>query len=870
MTTFTISSDTNIDACAGGTGGHVYNLSAGAVFTYDQDSRAGVNSSTSNSIERIVTAATGGTMRFDGRYVRLIPFTDGSGTLTIGATIDCGDATGTAIAIYTSLTAAPADTGASGWIKVKGWNSVAYPTSGEFTQGGFTFTISGADVVGWIEVLADEGTTAEPGLAATVPSAGSFEMLGEWFELGDTNGSEGQTFQIPTNGQYCYAPGVFVEATAGIEASLEFWPNAGTATDIATDIRGKVCWIASTGVVTLGHNGSTAAGYTPGSGRRVVIGNIITSHCTAAARTANVIPNATFTNRFQIGRAIGSGGNYTISKANLSWYPYLDHCSQISIANTGIHDVCNIRFAALKPTLTNVGIGQSAAIDSQYQLVLNGLASGIDLTRVVVSRAYGGSSATLNRAVVADDCIDIVADGLRVVILRARTNAGAATINLNRCYGSLLSDVTLIGAGMLINGGTAEIDGVAYIDNIIASLNSYGSFVVESNGGSSGTLLSDVSFGGLTGDGVYPNTALATMSLSSQISITDIGSFGTPLSLGGVCPYVLEIGSGGVAFDFSIDRVYVSDDTALWRIPSALGVVSLVRVQNSCGDYADTPRPACSNMRVRGVRSTFDLSAYANVYGTHFVDCYPSTTTGRVAIVMNAPSPLTADLVTRSSGARFDGSGGLMLFAVNDTCTWEQDYYMIGHTGFDGAPVMAGGTASNYLIEYSIDLNDGTGWSDFEEATEANLEANNASIDAALGFKLKVRITCDTANTAAITSVYFGTTSTTTTQAYQYKIYETPVVVHAIDATTLAAIAGAAIYIEAGTGGEYTAGAEIGRGTTDSSGNCTIIVKHDAAQQINGVARKSSVTPFYSEGVLQATIAPGVTQTIVTALLRED
>jgi hypothetical protein len=866
MTTFTIATNTNIDACAGGTGGHVYNISAGAILTYDQDSRAGVNSSTSNSIERIVTAATGGTTLIDGRYIRLIPFTGGSGTLTIGATIDCGSATGTAIAVYTSLTAAPADTGESGWIKVKGWNSVAYPTSGEFTKGGFTFTISGADVVGWIEVLADEGTTAEPGLAITGTYLGQVEFRGAWFELGDTNGTAGQTFQIPTNGQYCYIPGVFIEETDGA-GDFEFYANVANATAIGTEAaRGKVCWIANTGVVTLGHNGATAAGYTPESGLRVVVGNIITSHCTAAARTANVIPNATLANRFQVGLTTATvRGRYWLDKCSLSWRLWFENAAVVNVSNCGTFDDCNVINAG-SLSMSNFGIGLSADISNTYQLDMGSCLQGGTLSRIRIWKSRSANSGFRLMGCSAMNLSDIT-----VACARAPASAYSAGLAITRCTQTVIEGLTVI-CGMLdiVGGSGTTVTDFNFASTVTGeTVSTYGQYAIYAESGTQDNIVNGVGFLGLTN--VHPYTALvATSTVAVEMRVVGAGSCDAPLDLGSAYATGYVASAAVPTTGLNLQRCYVTNSRTGF-INDSIGVKATT-VWSSGDDYAQAARPLATEASWRGVKCAGTLGSSDALQGVHFWDAHTSATVGRLILLMHPPTAATTARVTftASATAYWTGSNGLYLKAIGDTCTWEQGYYMIGHTGFSGAPVMAGGTLSDYLVEYSIDLNDGVGWRAFETASQVNLEDRNASISAVLGFKMKVRITCSTANTAAITSIYFATTSTTTTQAYQYKMYETPIVVHAIDATTLAAVVGAVVYIEAGTGGEYTATTELGRGVTDSSGNCTIVVKHDASQVVNGVVRKSSATPFYSQGVLQATVAPGVTQTITVALVRED
>lgn len=246
----------------------------------------------------------------DGRYVRLIPFTGGSGTITAGTLITCGSATAKVIGIYSAINTAPVLTGvATGWIKVTEWNGVSFPTSGTFTQAGYTFTISGPDIVGWIELVGDESSTI------TANRLGQVNFRGEWFEVGTTAGARTDTYQLPTNGSAIDIPGVWLETGVG-NGLYEFWPCAGTVTATATtmapsDFRGKVCWITrTTGILRFGHDGTNSAGgVLPDAGRRIRIPNIITANCTAAARGTNAVPNATIGTRYDF--TTTGGGVFT-------------------------------------------------------------------------------------------------------------------------------------------------------------------------------------------------------------------------------------------------------------------------------------------------------------------------------------------------------------------------------------------------------------------------------------------------------------------------------------------------------------------------------------------------------------------------------
>ncbi len=74
MATFTITTAQNIDELISKAGGDIYNVNGGTL-TVDQDSRYGLNQTTSTSLGAITISSTlGGTVEVDGRYIRLIPY----------------------------------------------------------------------------------------------------------------------------------------------------------------------------------------------------------------------------------------------------------------------------------------------------------------------------------------------------------------------------------------------------------------------------------------------------------------------------------------------------------------------------------------------------------------------------------------------------------------------------------------------------------------------------------------------------------------------------------------------------------------------------------------------------------------------------
>jgi hypothetical protein len=142
---------------------------------------------------------------------------------------------------------------------------------------------------------------------------------------------------------------------------------------------------------------------------------------------------------------------------------------------------------------------------------------------------------------------------------------------------------------------------------------------------------------------------------------------------------------------------------------------------------------------------------------------------------MNEPTAETTSEVTLANGAAFTSAGGLYMPVIGHEAIFETPDYIIGNTAFqNSALVMAGGTVGNYSFEYSIDLNNGSGYSTMTAssytAAQLGTALNGQTLSATLGFKLKLKMTTTTTNATAITSVYMPTSSTTTTQAYQYPL----------------------------------------------------------------------------------------------------
>lgn len=215
MATFTITTPVNFDSLTSKAGGDTYNINGG-FLTIDGDTRYGLNAVAAGMGAVTPSATLGGTVSIDARYVRIIPYNSGSGNVpAYNTSISQGSASGVFIGAYSALNVAPTTPGsampASGFIKIKQWNSVAF-SAGALT--GIGATATGADRVGWIEVVGNEGPTNWTFSRLNNPTTPLVQ--GDWFEIGTTDGNRSTTYQIPSNGVNQYHGGVWVEGAASV------------------------------------------------------------------------------------------------------------------------------------------------------------------------------------------------------------------------------------------------------------------------------------------------------------------------------------------------------------------------------------------------------------------------------------------------------------------------------------------------------------------------------------------------------------------------------------------------------------------------------------------------------------------------------
>ena len=834
----------------GRTGGDTIDTN-GFKVTMDQDSRYGKSGATSTTWGSMtINAAKGGEIHFDGRYVRLIPFTNGSSgtTITVGNLVTCGGATGRVIGLCATQKDFPATTGvATGWLKVTAWNGVPFPTSGTFTQAGYTFTISGADITGYIEINGDDASSIIANRLGTV------RITGAWYSLGVTTGVAGQTVNGQINGSNTHLPGVFIEKTAGLK-DYEFYPNCTPALAVGTDVvRGKVVSIGAMGTVTIGIG---TGAYTPPAGLEVVIPNII-FHCnTTASRIVNVLPNATIATRYDF--TCTGGGVLEIDKACMNWYLSVSQAYSCNVSNSCFTDGILLSEVAAPMTFTNVGVGNKAT-------------TALLMSPLTMSYCYAGGTFT--------DCVwqrvSMAASGAHTVALNdisgftfvrntircntPRKNATTYALNGLRVKDCTWTSPTIIQGAMYF----ATCDGITVTDTTYCEMAvgttpvTYAGYVWNVTGSTT-----NCKFDGLTLPVTdnHPYTALLIGSAGcSNIKLRNIGTKALPVSLGSAnqCGLIYTIGTN--CSNIKVQRVYTSSP----RTGAMTGDNSCKNIteEHVFTSYADaTSVMACLNMKRKGYGGAGSVTAQESVYGTHWFDRFTNNMVSHIVLRMNEPTVDTASQVTLTGGANFTSAGGLYMPVIGQSATFEMPEYALGHTGFAAvAATMSGGTVTNYAYEYAIDKNNGAGWSTMTAAgytgvTLGNYLSIETGIDASKGFKLRIKITTIVTNTTAITAFVVSATTSDVAQGYQYPL----------DTATVA--------LDGLVAGSRVKATKVSDGTVlfnglESGGAISFQTEYLGA--INLEARKASSAPFYQAYVTQVTSISGSTVS-ATALQQLD
>jgi hypothetical protein len=471
-----------------------------------------------------------------------------------------------------------------------------------------------------------------------------------------------------------------------------------------------------------------------------------------------------------------SAGAVYMKKCATNWYINLSAPFSVLIEDTSTLQQINIANTASTTTLTRV------CVSSNYS----------DSSALVVSSCFTGgtiSSSVFNRYLFSSPFIQFIDSanftvtdtmvgsfGLTPNDARRNTNTTASTnaaIDVTRCTDTSITATKLeYGRINIASSIRTTITNLTYADSVRSNIDPNGPGNVLAISGNSDTILLDGydAFDGMPFVWCYGD--VITCSNYSNLTVRNIGTPSAPLDMQ-LIPNSLFNGNVGVNTD--LRRIYMSNlrsqtPLSLTNAMQNVTMVNIWGVPTSTTFGTTTTNGIDSvNTTAQGCRWTIGSSGQVACYGFHWTDHFISTTSGRLAIFCNEPLDSTADQCAITAGTPlFTSLGIVSMPTLGDQITWTCPYYVLGYTALTNSAPGLTHSAANYTYEYQIDTGSGS-YGSWKTLNATNLSGE--TITATTGFKLKVRATTVTANTAnTITKIEIALTTTSTAQQTQYPL----------------------------------------------------------------------------------------------------
>jgi hypothetical protein len=842
MTTFAITTTTNITTLLSKGGNDTYNVNGGNL-TIDADTRYCPNATTATGpMGNINLSATlGGTLTISGLNCKLLQYTLGAGTVPASGTIISKGGVTAELLCVMSTRVGGTVTAAGGVMPTTGWMKVRNVTGGNFSAGlmtGITATISGPEETGWIEVVGVET------MIMTINRLNALNITGDWFSVGTTSGVRGQTVQLPAFGSgVTVLGGVEIETAPG-SGVYKFWANAGNlflGSGLSTDNRCRYVGISDANLMTIGTGRDAAsAGDLPPSGCNIRIPNIITSNTNLTAGYAtNVVPSGTIGTRYET--ATSSSGVVNIDKVTGTWYWNIQQPYSVNIQNLHSCEQFVLSETSTPAILNNLHVGCSnqATPYASNAIVIQQCLNGGTATNISGLRAqqistagyavyfvnlYGGWTITDVRGQFASDA-----------------TALAGPVFFNTCDNITVTNVELVGKRLIMSAcSNWTVTNVYYADNPKALTgSSVPTQAIElMSNCKSGTLTNIANWVGVAD--VHALSGLVYMNTCFDLLVTGIGSSTVPYEGGSNASFRTGYiyADGGLNKNIKFQRIWTNNLRI--GLTSSTNTTQLVRMQNCYNTNATlTQGPNWYNAIVRGNRQNSGTvpTSFTHVDGMHFYDSYTSDTTTRAFLVFTEKSLTTASAYVIDSGTpKFTSTGSLVMATAGDKITYTWSYYILGWTGFTTFATTGTNVATNHLIEY--DLDKGAGFSGiWKTLSNANIVAETG-VSSTLGIKPKIRITCLTSNTAnVLTSLVLN--GTTTLAIQNTALYP----LDAIGLTISGIKPGSDVIV-------YQAGTTNVLDTGDSVGASSYTYSYSTLQNVDIGVFLSGYVPYYIRGYL--------------------
>jgi hypothetical protein len=677
-----------------------------------------------------ISSALGGTVTLDGRDVWWIPFDASSGLVPALGAVGVNDVTGSIagagefLGVFPTTMLAPLTAGSampsSGFIKLRRKTASFVDNEIMTFAGGATATINSATggQVGWIHVVGAEASTI------TVPRLGKLTSIGDYFQLGVTNGLDDQTFQFPI-ADTCPA---FQMETAVGSGVYEWWLCAGdrwgTATQfVSTDERGKYFGInKTTGVITIAQRATNACGFKPIAGLRVRIPNVITSSSTSANWALNTV-NATAATRYDL--TTTNAGEIDIQHMTGNWFLSASSAFSVSIKNSALLAV-TISNLALQANIENIGFGIDTSIDLNT-LIASGLFSGLTIKNCRTGRY--GSFVSGGAAFSVSDCKSLLIEDTQVELFgaAASTERGISTVKsiiLNRCVDVIMTNIKVICGTLSFNTcSNVVITNYKSADRLNGTTTAtVAGYAVEFTASTANVLMDGYS--SLYPDiaNIHPYLGIVSCVATSNLEVRNIG---TPTARfeGGTVNAAAVFFAASTSTNITLRRCYFQNlRLGLFTIPNTNSVMT---IENVWGDGNDSTQ---FNMLATTPKGGYWLPTSTGataVYGTHVNDGFVSSDNGRIQFAANEALATTTDQIAITGGTpKFSSAGSIQMPTVGDQVTWTMPYFAIGHTGLGGQALTSIVGINLASMDYDYQIDTGSGFSTWKHLMTVRTRAS--------------------------------------------------------------------------------------------------------------------------------------------------
>jgi hypothetical protein len=229
MANQTVTTTVNYDSAAisGLLDGELTTINGGSL-TINADTRWNQQAAVFGNIT--VSSTLGGVVAIDGTQIWEVPFSSSSGNVPTqaalgsnGVTGGTSGATGELTRVWASGSFTPETAGgvmpSTGFIKLRSKTGNFQAGETITLPGGATVTASNAGKRSWIHLVGASGSTM------TTPRMANATAIGDWYEIGTTDGTDNQTIQMPVRDEF---PAVQIETAVG-SGIYEWWVNAADA-----------------------------------------------------------------------------------------------------------------------------------------------------------------------------------------------------------------------------------------------------------------------------------------------------------------------------------------------------------------------------------------------------------------------------------------------------------------------------------------------------------------------------------------------------------------------------------------------------------------------------------------------------------------